>query len=770
MPNMYRCVNSSKCISKYRLNDGISDCYFDDDENYVETENICSSTSNIKCYECRSKSKSIHYNRLKDGLCDCPHYCDDEVPIDHTVDIQEHISFQTICDGFTELLPIMIDGQNETDETNCGQWVCDNIYTHCDIIWNCLNGADELNCPKLRVSNCTSNEHPCVSLKGNEFMCLPIEKANDGVVDCLGATDEPHICRAYRLLDKPAAFYCENRGHLNCINHLFLCNNQSECNNDEDERFCSKYSNYINSQQGVCGQPLSIRSEIEEFLCWKFSSDAFKQNVVYFKLGQNEPSIVSTKNSVSRRILPSPNQNENLQRRCNRGMDMRVWLGDKDNSTTTTCLCPPSYYGDTCQYQNQRVSLTLQVQPSLDIGRVPLAIVLLLIDDDEKLINSYEQFTYIPKRDCNTKFNVYFLYSTKPKNSAKNYSIHIDIYEKRSILRHHASWLISLNFNFMPVQRTAVRITIPQLRIDDENCVDPFCIHGQCIKYVDDAQKRTFCRCNQGWSGRNCTIPQVCTCSSDSLCVGISANNRSVCVCPLGKFGSRCLIENQTCRSGPNATCENGGQCIPNDERVSFDNPVTCSCPEGSSGDRCEKKATKIQISFHNKIVIPQVMFVHFIYALGYAPPEPRCHTNLSMDVFLSQPTTHNHAPNPDRIPVIQLHNEVKQRAATTDEPTSSILHSALRTFPLRAAGELPRTDIIIQTIRRQRTTPAIIPSGHLPEDLKKTYRGEDFLLYEDNEMIIFTTKTNLSILKQSKHWFADGTFKVSYQLRNVQH
>ncbi|CAF3834472.1 unnamed protein product [Rotaria sordida] len=138
-----------------------------------------------------------------------------------------------------------------------------------------------------------------------------------------------------------------------------------------------------------------------------------------------------------------------------------------------------------------------------------------------------------------------------------------------------------------------------------------------------------------------------------------------------------------------------------------------------------------------------------------------RCHTNLSMDVFLSQPTTHNHAPNPDRIPVIQLHNEVKQRAATTDEPTSSILHSALRTFPLRAAGELTRTDIIIQTIRRQRTTPAIIPSGHLPEDLKKTYRGEDFLLYEDNEMIIFTTKTNLSILKQSKHWFADGTFKV---------
>lgn len=132
------------------------------------------------------------------------------------------------------------------------------------------------------------------------------------------------------------------------------------------------------------------------------------------------------------------------------------------------------------------------------------------------------------------------------------------------------------------------------------------------------------------------------------------------------------------------------------------------------------------------------------------------------MDTCLSQPTTHNHAQNPDRIPVIKLHNQVKQRVATTDERTSSILHSALRTFPLSAAGELPRSDIILRTIRRQRTTLAATSNGHLPDELKITYRGEDFLLYEDNEMIIFTTKTNLSILKQSKHWFADGTFKIS--------
>ena len=39
------------------------------------------------------------------------------------------------------------------------------------------------------------------------------------------------------------------------------------------------------------------------------------------------------------------------------------------------------------------------------------------------------------------------------------------------------------------------------------------------------------------------------------------------------------------------------------------------------------------------------------------------CHTNLSMDTFLSEPTAHNHDPNPEHIPVIELSNWVKARS-----------------------------------------------------------------------------------------------------------
>ena len=80
-----------------------------------------------------------------------------------------------------------------------------------------------------------------------------------------------------------------------------------------------------------------------------------------------------------------------------------------------------------------------------------------------------------------------------------------------------------------------------------------------------------------------------------------------------------------------------------------------------------------------------------------------------------------------------------------------------------RIESELPKTDTLMLTIRRQRTAETVDADGRLPENLRKTYRGEDLILHEDEHLIFYTTKTNLSILKQNKHWFADGTFKVSY-------
>ena len=66
--------------------------------------------------------------------------------------------------------------------------------------------------------------------------------------------------------------------------------------------------------------------------------------------------------------------------------------------------------------------------------------------------------------------------------------------------------------------------------------------------------------------------------------------------------------------------------------------------------------------------------------------------------------------------------------------------------------------------ISRQLTVEEVGVDCLLLGRVKKTNHDEDFILHEDKNLIIFTTKTNLSILKQSKHGFADGTFKINYQ------
>ncbi|CAF5217779.1 unnamed protein product, partial [Rotaria magnacalcarata] len=131
------------------------------------------------------------------------------------------------------------------------------------------------------------------------------------------------------------------------------------------------------------------------------------------------------------------------------------------------------------------------------------------------------------------------------------------------------------------------------------------------------------------------------------------------------------------------------------------------------------------------------------------------------MDAILSGPTEHCHAPTPDLVPVFELKRKIKARAAETEEFPSTILHSVMRSFPLDAACQLPQGDTLLRTIRRQRPAPSTNDDNQLPDNLKQTDRGENFVLHEDEKLIIFTTATNLSVLKTCKHWFVDGTFKV---------
>ena len=131
------------------------------------------------------------------------------------------------------------------------------------------------------------------------------------------------------------------------------------------------------------------------------------------------------------------------------------------------------------------------------------------------------------------------------------------------------------------------------------------------------------------------------------------------------------------------------------------------------------------------------------------------------MDTILSWQAEHCHAPKLDLVPVLELRNKMKRRAVKTEESSSIVLHSAIRSFPLDAAGRLPQSEILSRSIRRQRQVPPANSNNQLSDHLRQTDRGENFLLLEDKKLIIFTTESNLSVLKACKHWFVDETFKA---------
>ncbi|UJR17119.1 hypothetical protein I4U23_004015 [Adineta vaga] len=299
--------------------------------------------------------------------------------------------------------------------------------------------------------------------------------------------------------------------------------------------------------------------------------------------------------------------------RCNRGISIRIQTDV--NRSRLYCLCPPSYYGDECQYQNQRVSITVQIRVSSNWRN--LYVFLLTLIDHERNIESYDYIEYLPIRDCDTRYNTYLLYSSRPKNFSKTYSVQITAYDQTK-LTHRTSWIFPLQFSFLPVYSLPVFLKMSTLLIESANkqC-SPSCIHGQCLSYINN-QSLTYCHCESSWSGIQCNVKHKCNCALGSLCI-----SDTICLCSSGRFGRRCYLVQMTCQTQP---CLNGGQCIVEDVRYNDanQNRSICICLEGYTGDRCQyqQNQTEIQLLFDNLKTIPSFAFVHLILVRKDATPK----------------------------------------------------------------------------------------------------------------------------------------------------
>jgi hypothetical protein len=589
-PSLFHCVHSEKCISKHRLIDGISDCYYEEDEKFTDScllndsQRFNCNTSNITC---------LSPIAIGPALPNCP---GKEDLLSH---IYRRSPFTRLCNIFPE---IITDDLGENDESHCDWWPCNNPYTRCDNSYHCANGIDEVNCAD---SKCGLDEHVCHIEDSDKHMCIPLTFVYEKRLSCpRNRSDDTHICR--RL------FY----GNHTDNDAQDISWNPKKCLSDDD--ICGRQvSNKIYSMYDVkvsrlrlCTGALVIE-EKDKMLCL-LTSNLFRPQSDFFFSSSSLGYFPSTTMTpvLSRRQIKETKEEAvpfnislELSPYCNRGI-----LVLEGRSYMKKCLCPPSYFGGRCQWQNERVSLTLRLQKAISSERQNTIyhIIISIIDDNRRTDGYYEEIICVPVRDCSTKFNVYLLYPTRPKNKIHNYSVHIDAFDKTT-LNYHASWHLSIPFLFLPVNRLAVQLVIPvEKALPAVDCPLRCGAHGQCFQYINSSMY--FCQCAEGYSGSSCNNTHQCSCPADSLCL-----SSSHCVCPMNKFGPRCYLQHTLCH--PNNPCAHNGRCVPIDHRIAK-NEFICLCTEGYMGSRCEQAAARIDIAL-NIAIIPSSVIVHSIITLN---------------------------------------------------------------------------------------------------------------------------------------------------------
>ena len=151
-----------------------------------------------------------------------------------------------------------------------------------------------------------------------------------------------------------------------------------------------------------------------------------------------------------------------------------------------------------------------------------------------------------------------------------------------------------------------------------------------------------------------------------------------------------------------------------------------------------------------------------------------KARVKLQNDQIIDRVTDHTHAPDPTKIEITKVRVAMKRRAETTIDAPQRILSDGLTQASAAAAVNLPRLENVRRTMRYREGDPGIPANPQnranvpvIPNDLEITNNGNRFLLYDSgvgdaNRIIIFATDQCLDLLKQSDHWFDDGTFSVS--------
>ena len=308
---------------------------------------------------------------------------------------------------------------------------------------------------------------------------------------------------------------------------------------------------------------------------------------------------------------------------CNRGLAVQ-------SNQNIRCFCSGTYYGDRCQYFNDRITiithlnLTHTAYMQSESGTVVIKIVAFFLFENEEVLDWHE-FHVVPaiERLGYTKHKFQLTYSRfdrllkykKQRHFNRTDIIHNHPFSVEFLvfeLKENSSvelgvWKYLIYYDFLPSFRLATVLRFPQTYLNENNnpCKNITChSNAICMPLFTKQRESYTCSCKSGFYGRHCQLFwENCNnyCSTLSKCRPISRSlvsnaKQPLCICPLDHFGPRCNLKYNACQS---VVCRNNGTC-----RHTFDysgqRSFVCICQNYFYGDLCQNEKSSIYITIAN--------------------------------------------------------------------------------------------------------------------------------------------------------------------------
>ena len=246
----------------------------------------------------------------------------------------------------------------------------------------------------------------------NELTCLPLEKAGNDFPNCLGSSDERtgHCRQAYNQIHSTANRYrCHNSSI--CISPRSLCNSIIDCPFGDNELALCSWLPLYNTSDDQCsfrckdGTCLTAEQRCnrwfecddgeDEWLCDLDETKIFDDGLILHSWDEVCNPRVELEDEDNFATLLNIQDKSHIKYYiawyCNRGILI-------EGHTQIYCFCPPSYYGERCQYQSNRITIIIQVLTPTVMERKVFKLLFYLNNDDTNQIVTDEQITHVPYR------------------------------------------------------------------------------------------------------------------------------------------------------------------------------------------------------------------------------------------------------------------------------------------------------------------------------------------------------------------------------------